>query len=132
MNILAKIFLVDDDNDIIFLLKNFLEFNGHKIIDYASDGEEAIQKFKNLNNFPDLVIMDNIMPNKNGIQATKEMLKINPLIPIIFLSADMSIREKAIDLGVKSFIEKPFDIHKLIVKISEVLLQKNEYSQLEL
>ena len=130
VNKLATIFLVDDDKNIVLLLEKFLEYCGHKIIDCAFNGEEAIQKYKNFDMFPDLVIMDHRMPFKNGIQATKEILKRNPLSKIIFLSADFTAREEAIELGINSFIEKPFDFHKLSEIIKNTLPKKKKQSQL--
>lgn len=125
MNNLAKIFLIDDDKDIIFIFKKFLKTLGHKIIDYAFNGEEAIQKFKNFNEIPDLVLIDHRMPLKNGIQTIKEILKINPQTNIIFVSADFTVREEVINLGVNSFLEKPINFLKLTNKIKDVLHQKD-------
>ena len=131
MGKLVKIFIVDDDEDIVLLVKKYLEYKGHKIIDYAFNGKEAIQKFKNFNIFPDLVLMDHRMPFKNGIQTTKEILKINPLTNIIFLSADITVREEAINLGVISFIVKPIKLFMLTEKIYDVFQKKKNCSSLE-
>ena len=121
MNSLAKIFLIDDDKNIVFIFKEYLTSIGHKIIDCAFNGEEAIQKFKNLYEIPDLVLMDYRMPFKNGIQTTKEILNINPQTNIMFVSADSTVREEVINLGVNSFLEKPIDLSKLRAKINAAL-----------
>ena len=127
---MAKIFLVDDDKNIIFIFQKYLEMLGHEIIDYAYNGVEAIQKFKDFKEVPDLILMDHIMPLKTGIETTKEILKINPQTNIIFISADISVKEEAINLGINSFMEKPIDFLKLKEKIIDVTIKKN-YSQLE-
>lgn len=127
---MAKIFLVDDDKNIIFIFQKYLEMLGHEIIDYAYNGVEAIQKFKEFDEIPDLILMDHIMPLKNGIETTKEILKLNPQTNIIFVSADITVKEEAIKLGVNSFIEKPFDFHKLSEKIEDTLPKKKKQSQL--
>jgi two-component system chemotaxis response regulator CheY len=53
------------------------------------------------------------MPLKNGLVATEELLKINPKLKIIFLSADLTVKDKAMSLGAILFIEKPFTINVL-------------------
>ena len=57
--------------------------------------------------------MDHRMPIKNGVEATKEILKINPNIKIIILSADYSIKEIVMKAGAVDFLEKPFDFNTL-------------------
>jgi len=127
---MAKIFLVDDDKNIIFIFQKYLEMLGHEIIDYAYNGVEAIQKFKEFDEIPDLILMDHIMPLKTGIETIKEILKLNPQTNIIFVSADITVKEEAIKLGANSFIEKPFDFHKLSEKIEDTLPKKKKQSQL--
>jgi len=61
------------------------------------------------------------MPIKNGIEASKEILKMNNNIKIIFLSADDSIKQKALDIGAFCFQGKPFLIEKLIANINKAL-----------
>ncbi|MFX0024368.1 MAG: response regulator transcription factor, partial [Candidatus Hermodarchaeota archaeon] len=62
-----KVFIVDDDDSILKLYKNFLEYKGFNVIDYAKDGIEAVIKFLRFKIKPDLIIMDYQMPFKNGI-----------------------------------------------------------------
>jgi len=59
---MARIFIVDDDIDIVNLFEQFLKMQGHKITAKAFNGEEAIDIIKNLQNKPDIVIMDHRMP----------------------------------------------------------------------
>ena len=72
-----KIFIVDDDDSILKLYKKFLEFKGFDVIDHAYNGTEAVDKYLRFKNKPDLIIMDYHMPFKDGIEATKEILKID-------------------------------------------------------
>lgn len=122
---MAKIFLVDDDKNIIFIFQKYLEMLGHEIIDYAYNGVEAIQKFKEFDEIPDLILMDHIMPLKTGIETTKEILKINPQTNIIFVSADITVKEEAIKIGANSFIEKPIDFLILTNKIKDVMCHRD-------
>ena len=87
---------------------------GYEILDTANNGLEAIQKYKSFKNKPDIIIMDYRMPLKNGIEATKEIMQINSHSIFIFASADSTVREAVFSMGVKFFIEKPFDIDVLI------------------
>ena len=64
--------------------------------------------------------MDHRMPIKNGIEATKQILRINSGSKIIFTSADNSVKQEALSLGAKSFLDKPFSITELIDKIKKV------------
>lgn len=61
------------------------------------------------------------MPKKNGIEASKEILQIDYKIIIIFASADQSVREEALALGIKNFLIKPFLIEKLVETIQIAL-----------
>ena len=77
--------------------------------------------FSNFIKKPDVVLMDYRMPCKNGIEATREILKLNNNIKIIFISSYPAIKELALSIGAKIFIEKPFGIQELISSIKNVL-----------
>ena len=61
------------------------------------------------------------MPIKNGIETTKEILKMNENVKIIFLSADKSVQKEALSIGASNFLEKPFSLELLIKVIKEAL-----------
>lgn len=86
---------------------------GHEIVAKAFNGEEAINIYKNLQNAPDIILMDHRMPSKNGIEVTEEILTINPNCKIIFVSADYTVRDKALEVGAIDFLEKPIDFNTL-------------------
>ena len=65
--------------------------------------------------------MDHRMPIKNGIETTKEILKMNENVKIIFLSADKSVQKEALSIGASNFLEKPFSLELLIKVIKEAL-----------
>jgi two-component system chemotaxis response regulator CheY len=118
-----KILLVDDMAFVKFLEKNILEEAGYTIVGEASDGEEAVKKFKELE--PDIVILDISMPKMNGIEALKKMMAINPNAKIIICSAMGQSRyiKEAIELGAVDFIVKPFKKERLIGAIKKALEQ---------
>ena len=80
-----------------------LKAYGFKVMGMAKNGEEAVEKYKNFNPKPDIIIMDHRMPIKNGIEATKEILQINDDVKVIFASADLSVEKFARSIGAISF-----------------------------
>lgn len=98
-----------------------LENSGFKIVAIANNGDEAVRMYKSFSDKPEIILMDHRMPIKNGIEATKEILEISNHSRIIFASADNSIKRLALSIGAISFIEKPFELKKLINEIKKVL-----------
>ena len=120
---MATIFIIDDDSNIIALFDKFLTVLGHEIVAKAYNGEEAVKLFHEFRKFPDLILMDHRMPKKDGITAAKEILQFNNECKIIFLSADHSIKENALALGAKYFLEKPFQLEKLSQIIEKTIME---------
>jgi len=96
-----------------------LKLKGHEIVAKAFNGAEALEIYKTFQNTPDIIIMDHRMPSKNGIETTKEILNINPNSKIIFVSADYSVRDKALEVGAVDFLEKPIDFSTLFSMIEK-------------
>lgn len=120
---MATIFLIDDDSSIITLFEKFLTIIGHEIIAKAYNGEEAVKIFHEFQKIPDLILMDHRMPKKDGLTAAREILKINSNSKIIFFSADYSIKNEALALGAKYFLEKPFKLDKLSDIIEKISME---------
>ena len=111
---MINIFLVEDNKTICSLLERFFQsIVDMEIIQIASNGQIAVDLYLLIRDKIDLIIMDNRMPLKNGIEASIEMLKINKDEKIIFASADSGIREKTLALGAVAFISKPFNLEDL-------------------
>ncbi len=108
------IFVVEDDPMLQELYDIMLTSAGFKIVATAYNGEEAVDKFKAFEKKPDLILMDNRMPIKNGIDAAKEMLEINGGSRIIVASADLGIKEYFLSVGITNFVAKPFTCNELI------------------
>ncbi|MEO0096949.1 MAG: response regulator [candidate division WOR-3 bacterium] len=115
-----KILLVDDNFELGFTLKELLELKGFQV-EYVEDGFAALDKFKE-NNF-DLVIMDIVMPGIDGIEIFKKMKEIKKDIKAIFVSAfiEDKRKEELKKMGIKYFVEKPYDFSKIVSKIEEML-----------
>ncbi len=116
----ARVVVVDDQEFIRELYKDFLESKGITVF-AARDGDEAVRVFKSMKNRPDAIIMDHRMPGKDGIETTREILRIDPRVPIIFSSADESVREDALAAGAVSFWSKPFPISLLMNAMLDIV-----------
>lgn len=104
-----KVLIVDDDLSIQRLISSILTLKGHQC-EGANDGMEALEKFSKT---PfDAVITDIRMPRMDGIELTRELLKLQPALPIIVMTGyhDISIDEKAILTRASDFINKPFSL----------------------
>jgi len=118
----ARIFVVDDEVYLQDLYADLLGIVGHQIIDTAFNGEEAVLKFETMERKPDLIIMDHRMPIKNGVEATKEILAMQPKAKVLFISADVSQETRVVEIGAAGFLEKPFPMDKLFRMIDKVLI----------
>ncbi len=118
---MVKIFIVDDDQSLQRLYILILKEAGFEIVDTALNGKVAVEKFLSLEEKPDIILMDHRMPIKNGLDAMTEILQIDERENIIFASADISIKQKALSLGACEFLDKPFNMGKLLNTIQRVV-----------
>jgi len=116
----GRVFVVDDQDFIRDLYKDVFESRGFTVFS-ARSGEEAVRIFQAMKSRPDAVIMDHRMQGKDGIQTTKEILRMAPGLPIIFSSADESVREQALEAGAISFWAKPFPVGLLVDAMIDML-----------
>ncbi len=117
---MSKVLIVDDSLLLRNIIKNQLSAQGYEIIGEAKNGEEAIAMYKSKK--PDIVTMDITMDGMNGLDAAKEILAQDASAKIIMVSAlgEDEIMSKAIRLGVKDFIVKPFVPDRLISAVKKV------------
>ena len=122
--------LLTDDHKILRegLKKLLLERDDMEIVGEANDGREAVNIAQQL--LPDIVVMDISMPNLNGIEASKIMLKNNPLIKIIILTinSDKRYLESALKAGVRGYLLKDCAFDELITAIKCVNFNKTYIS----
>ncbi|MHA1786427.1 MAG: response regulator [Candidatus Helarchaeota archaeon] len=114
-----SLFIIEDNSDLQSIYKYFFGKAGFSIIGQAFDGLEAIEMFSSFERKPDFILLDYRMPLRDGIEVTKEILLMDKNARIIFASADSSIKDVVLKLGAICFIEKPFDISRLIIKIKK-------------
>ncbi len=118
---MATILIVDDEPTLHELYGEILAFSGHEIAANAYSCDEAVEIFKEMHDPPEVVIMDHRMPNKDGVETTKELLKLNPNTKILFASADTAAKDDAMNSGACSFLSKPFAVSDLLAGVEEVV-----------
>ncbi|MBE5805787.1 MAG: response regulator transcription factor [Clostridiales bacterium] len=120
---MAKVLIVDDEEHIREILKMNLELSGYKCIE-AEDGEKAIEILEKIT--PDIVLLDIMLPKKDGYQIADEFIKKD--VPIIFLTAKENVLDKVkgLKLGAEDYIVKPFDSMELLARIEVVLRRRGK------
>ena len=118
---MAKILIVDDAAFMRMMLKDILTKGGFEIAGEAADGNEAVAKYNELK--PDLVTLDITMPNKDGIQALKEIRANDPNATCIMCSAmgQQAMVIESITAGAKDFIVKPFQPDRVLEAVKKVV-----------
>jgi two-component system KDP operon response regulator KdpE len=120
----THILVVDDELSIIKLLRANLETNGYEVL-AAMDGAEALQVIEK--EFPDLIILDIMMPKIDGFEVCRRIREWSQ-IPIIMLSARHDVAEKAkcLNSGADDYITKPFGVNELIARVRAILRRTKE------
>lgn len=118
-----KILVVDDEVLIRDVVREYLQLDGF-LVDEANDGDEAV--LKALNNEYDLIIMDIMMPKKDGFQTVKEIKKSKD-IPVLMLSARGEEYDKLIgfDLGIDDYVTKPFSPKELVARVKAITKRRD-------
>ena len=118
------ILIVDDDDKIRNLLKNYLIENQY-IISTAEDAEQAKERLKIIKF--DIIILDVMMPGQDGYDLTKEIKK-DSKVPIILLTAkgEVENRIKGLELGADDYLGKPFEPKELLLRIKNILTKQNK------
>jgi len=108
-----KVLVVDDSSLTRAAMVAALEAFNHEVVGEGKDGNEAIMLYKEKR--PEVVLIDLAMPNKDGLEAIREIRETDPSAKIIAVSAlyDSTMQRKAIELGVRYYIVKPFELAEL-------------------
>ncbi|SHM92054.1 response regulator transcription factor [Flavobacterium chilense] len=117
---MKKILLAEDDADFANVLKQYLELHQYDVF-WAENGEIALEYFKN-QTF-DICVFDVMMPKLDGFSLAEKVVKINPEVPFIFLTAKKLKEDKIIGLklGADDYIIKPFEAEELILRLQNIL-----------
>jgi two-component system chemotaxis response regulator CheY len=118
---LKKVLIVDDTKFMRDILKNILKKKDLEIIGEASNGKEAVLKYQELK--PDLVTMDIIMPEMDGIEAVKKIIQVDPSARILMCSAmgQQALVIEAIQAGARDFVIKPFQPARVLEAVDRAL-----------
>jgi len=116
-----RILVVDDAAFMRMMIKDILTKNGYEVCAEAEDGLKAVEKY--VKEKPDLVMMDITMPNMNGIEAVREIMKIDPAANVVICSAmgQQAMVIEAIQAGAKDFIVKPFQADRVLETVRKIL-----------
>jgi DNA-binding response OmpR family regulator len=119
-----KILIVDDEQRIVELVKAYLEKEGYATVE-ASDGEAALELWREEK--PDLVVLDILMPQVDGLEFCREVRKESNT-PIIILSARTQEEDRleGLELGADDYVTKPFSPRELVARVRAVLRRRSQ------
>lgn len=114
-----KLLLVEDDENLGFVVKDFLEQKGYAV-DWAKDGRDGL-KYAIENSF-DVAILDVMLPKLGGFELAEEIIESRPELPFLFLTAKSLINDKVrgLQLG-RDYLTKPFEFEELKLRIDNIL-----------
>jgi two-component system chemotaxis response regulator CheY len=116
-----RVLIVDDAVFMRNMIRDIFASGGFEVVGEAANGLEAVEKFRELR--PDLTTMDIVMPFKSGIEATREIVKVDPHAVVVMCSAlgQEALVMEAIEAGASDFIVKPFKSEDVISVVKKVL-----------
>jgi two-component system, chemotaxis family, chemotaxis protein CheY len=115
--------IVEDEKDLVRAYERMFQLYNIKICFVAYDGLEAVKKYRECNPKPHVVIMDYRLPILSGIDAMKEIRKIDPTAKFIFLSADPSVKDDALKAGATTFLVKPTSFKIILKEVKNIIGQ---------
>lgn len=124
-----KVLIIDDDLQICKILRDYFNYENFEVFE-AHDGKEGLKKINDLT--PDLIILDLMLPEKNGLDICRELKPHND-IPIIILSAKNreNDRIKGLELGADDYVTKPFSPKEVVLRAKKVLERINNGQEQE-
>ena len=119
-----KILFVENEKDLTMIVGDTLRGQGYEVIT-AADGIAGLDRFKAEG--ADIVVADVMMPKMDGFSMAKEIKKLSPTVPLLFLTAKSTIDdvEKGFEIGANDYLKKPFELRELIVRIKALLRRYN-------
>lgn len=115
-----KILFIEDEEDLTLIVADTLRGQGYEVIT-AADGVAGLDRFKSEG--ADVVVADVMMPKMDGFSMAKEIRKLSPTVPLLFLTAKSTIDdiEEGFEIGANDYLKKPFELRELIVRIKALL-----------
>ncbi|MFX0091954.1 MAG: response regulator [Candidatus Hodarchaeota archaeon] len=118
---MANILIADDSKFMRMMLREILATEGHKIVAEASSGEDTIKLYAKFR--PDVVTMDIVMPEPNGIECVRRIREFDPHAKIVMVTAlgQEAMVVEALKAGASDFVIKPFKVEKVIQAVDKTL-----------
>lgn len=124
----SRILLVEDETDLGNVVKQYLELMDFAV-DWSKDGRSALAQFQTSQGKYDILLIDISMPGMDGFELANKIMKFNPQVPFLFLTArnERADRLHGLKIGADDYITKPFDIDELVLRIRNII-KRNTHS----
>lgn len=115
-----KVLFVEDEADLTLIVAETLRGLGYDVVT-AADGMEGLDKYRSEG--ADIIVADVMMPRMDGFTMAKDLRKMSPVVPLLFLTAKSTIDdvEEGFEIGANDYLKKPFELRELIVRIKSLL-----------
>lgn len=115
-----RILFVEDEKDLVLIVADTLRSQGYEVVT-AYDGIEALAKFRSVG--ADIIVADVMIPKMDGFSMAREIRKLSPTVPLLFLTAKSSVDDVEIgfEIGANDYLKKPFELRELIARIKALL-----------
>lgn len=125
-----RILLVEDEADLTLIVADTLRGQGYEVIT-AADGMAGLEKFRTEG--ADMVVADVMMPKMDGFAMAREIRKLSPSVPLLFLTAKSTVDdvEEGFEIGANDYLKKPFELRELMVRIKALLRRYNNANRME-
>jgi DNA-binding response OmpR family regulator len=125
---IARIYIVEDDENLQQLYKMFLSMDGHEIVGQTQNGYEAFVDlyFNYQENPPEILILDYKLPGKDGLEVLDDLMKLRKLDStlVLFITGDQEVELDALRKGAARFVPKPCDFRQLGDIVREILYKQ--------
>src|SRR5690349_10495943 len=117
-----RILVVDDDAAVRESLRRALRLEGYDV-ELAADGGEALERLESNGDDPDLVVLDVLMPNVDGLEVCRQLRRTGRRVPVLMLTArdEVADRVAGLDAGADDYVVKPFALEELLARVRALL-----------
>jgi len=123
----GKLFVVEDNLDLLGLYRDLFVQAGFTV-EAVTTGEEALRRYRQQADLPDVIILDHRLPGCTGLDVARALLADAPEQPIILTTADDSVRDAAIRVGIRSFRQKPVSNQALVEDVLALTMERHMHA----
>jgi two-component system chemotaxis response regulator CheY len=116
--------IVEDEKDLVEVYKRVFARRNIVVCFVAFEGREALRMFIECTPKPHVILMDHRLPGMSGIEVTQEILKLDPEARIVFLSADVAVKDEALKAGAVAFLKKPAGLKEIVGTVEAAIADK--------